>query len=199
MSQELREAQEAETGAHSWQRRKRRHQAYLRSFLGNAELIQEARDWIEDCGGDTTDRSDWQVLEAIDVNYVGGLGIFLSDGTRRGESEDNPGPRRDYKRLQKVTVCESREGWTCSSPNGRIVVMKALEEYANMVDRLRPDVDEPEEEIHIKKIRIASARRCIPAGYQDEPTEFPVNAAAVAAIESARDYAARRYYAGVGA
>jgi len=181
-----------------WQVQKRRHQEYIRSWLDDTELIREARDWVEDCGGDTTDRSDWQVLEAVSANYVGGLSAFVCDGEecRLAGDSDEMGA---YQELQKVTVCESGEGMTCSSPNGKVVVRKALEEYAAMVDKLRPEVDAPFEEIDIKKIRIASARRAVAGGDQDEPAEFLVSTASASAIESAKSYVAPRRYAAVGA
>jgi hypothetical protein len=42
--------------------------------------IAAMRDWIEDCGQSTAGRSDWEIVEAVEHNYEGGIYQFLKDG-----------------------------------------------------------------------------------------------------------------------
>ena len=45
-----------------------------------AVRIAEMRDWIEDCGEDTGGRTDWEIIDAVERNYDGGVKQFLLDG-----------------------------------------------------------------------------------------------------------------------
>ena len=44
------------------------------------EVVQQMREWIEDCGEDTQGRSQPEIVEAVRRNYDGGIKQFLLDG-----------------------------------------------------------------------------------------------------------------------
>ena len=43
-------------------------------------VIKEMRDWIEDCGESTDGRLDWEIVDAVERNYSGGIKQFMIDG-----------------------------------------------------------------------------------------------------------------------
>jgi len=43
-------------------------------------IVWAMREWIEDCSESTAGRSDWEVWEAVERNYEGGIDQFLKDG-----------------------------------------------------------------------------------------------------------------------
>jgi hypothetical protein len=45
-----------------------------------ADIIAHMRFWIEDCDEPIQGRSDWEIVDAIEQNYVGGVRQFLIDG-----------------------------------------------------------------------------------------------------------------------
>lgn len=44
------------------------------------EVVQQMREWIEDCGEDTSGRERPDIVEAVRRNYDGGIKQFLLDG-----------------------------------------------------------------------------------------------------------------------
>ena len=44
------------------------------------EVVKQMREWIEDCGEDTSGRERPEIMEAVRRNYDGGIKQFLQDG-----------------------------------------------------------------------------------------------------------------------